>query len=54
MGKMIIMVSYILDEVEKICLYVVIIKNGRLLVIGLVGVIINDDILIEIGVEDKV
>ena len=52
-GKTIIMASHILDEVEKICSHVAIIKNGKLLATGPVGAIINDDILIEIGAEDK-
>lgn len=52
-GKTIIMASHILDEVEKICSHVAIIKNGRLLATGPVGSIINDDILIEIGAEDR-
>lgn len=52
-GKTIIMASHILDEVEKICSHVAIIKNGHLLATGPVGAIINDDILIEIGSEDK-
>ena len=52
-GKTIIMASHILDEVEKICSHVAIIKNGKLLATGPVGAIINDDILIEVGAENK-
>lgn len=53
-GKTIIMASHILDEVEKICSHVAIIKNGNLLATGPVGSIINDEILIEVGAQDKV
>lgn len=53
-GKTIIMASHILDEVEKICSHVAIIKNGNLLATGPVGAIINDEILIEVGAQDKV
>ncbi len=52
-GKTIIMASHILDEVEKICSHVAIIKNGKLLATGPVGAIINDDILVEVGSENK-
>ena len=52
MGKTIIMASHILDEVEKICSHVAIIKNGQLLASGTVGSIIHDDILIEIASDD--
>ena len=52
MGKTIIMASHILDEVEKICSHVAIIKNGQLLASGTVGSIIHDDILIEIASDN--
>ena len=42
-GKTIIMASHILDEVEKICSHVAIIKNGNLLATGTVGSIISND-----------
>lgn len=48
-GKTIIMASHILDEVEKICSHVAIIKNGRLLANGLIGSIINNEIKIEVS-----
>jgi ABC-2 type transport system ATP-binding protein len=51
-GKTIIMASHILDEVEKICSHVAIIKNGRLLAAGTVGSIIHDDHLVEIAAAD--
>ena len=43
------MASHILDEVEKICSHVTIIKSGKLLATGPVGSIISNDITIEIG-----
>lgn len=52
MDKTILMASHILDEVEKICSHVAIIKNGVLLAEGTVGNIINDDVTIEIGSAD--
>ncbi len=51
-GKTIIMASHILDEVEKICSHVAIIKNGQLLATGSVGAIMDSDITIEISAED--
>ncbi len=51
-GKTIIMASHILDEVEKVCSHVAIIKNGRLLASGTVGAIISEDFLVEVAAED--
>jgi len=50
--KTILMASHILDEVEKVCSHVAIIKNGNLLATGPVGSILSDDLLIEIGAEN--
>ncbi len=52
MGKTIIMASHILDEVEKVCSHVAIIKDGRMLASGTVGAIITDDMLVEVSAED--
>ena len=52
MGKTVIMASHLLDEVEKICSHVAILKEGKLLATGLVGSILSDDITIEIGSDD--
>ena len=52
-GRSVIMASHILDEVEKICSHVAIIKNGHLLSSGLVGELLSDDYLIEINSIDK-
>ena len=51
-GKTIIMASHILDEVEKICSHVTIIKNGNLLTTGPVGAILSDDVQVIIDAED--
>jgi ABC-2 type transport system ATP-binding protein len=52
MDKTILMASHILDEVEKICSHVAIIKNGVLLAEGLVGNIITEDVTIEIAASN--
>lgn len=52
-GKTIIMASHILDEVEKICSHVAIIKNGNLLATGTVGSIISNDKQIEVATADN-
>ena len=51
-GKTIIMASHILDEVEKVCSHVAIIKRGKLLTTGTVGAIMSSDVNIEIGSPD--
>ncbi|GLR18440.1 ABC transporter ATP-binding protein [Portibacter lacus] len=51
-GKTVIMASHILDEVEKICSHVAIIKKGNLLATGSVGSILSTDTTVEIGATD--
>jgi ABC-2 type transport system ATP-binding protein len=51
-GKTIIMASHILDEVEKVCSHVAIIKNGNLLATGTVGSIISNDKQIDVAAEN--
>ena len=51
-GKTIILASHMLDEVEKICSHVAIIKKGRLLAVGPVGSILTDQPTIEAGAAD--
>jgi ABC-2 type transport system ATP-binding protein len=51
-GKTVIMASHILDEVEKICSHVAIIKKGHLLATGTIGSIINSDITVEVAAHD--
>lgn len=48
-GRSVILASHILDEVEKICSHVVIIKNGKQLATGLVGELLSKDYLVEIN-----
>lgn len=52
-GKTIFMASHILDEVEKVCTHVAIIKNGDLLATGEVGSILSKEITIEIGAKNN-
>ncbi len=51
-GKTVIMASHILDEVEKICSHVAIIKNGSLLATGSVGSILSDEVTVELQAEN--
>jgi ABC-2 type transport system ATP-binding protein len=51
-GKTIIMASHLLDEVEKVCTHVAILKTGNLITAGNVDeVLVNEDI-IELGAAD--
>lgn len=51
-GKTIIMASHLLDEVEKVCSHVAILKKGNLLTAGAVDeVLVNEDI-VEVGASD--
>ena len=52
-GNTVIMASHILDEVEKICDHVAIIKNGRMLASGPIGAIMSNDTTVEIDATDK-
>ena len=52
MGKTIILASHMLDEVEKICSHVAILKNGELLKQGAVHTILSDEIVFEVGSDD--
>src|SRR5690606_26569469 len=54
-GKTIIMASHILDEVEKICTHVAILRRGQLLANGPVGSIIHNKplFLIKSGENDR-
>jgi ABC-type multidrug transport system ATPase subunit len=48
-GKTIILASHMLDEVEKICSHVAIIKNGKRLATGAVGSILSQQPTVEVG-----
>jgi ABC-type multidrug transport system ATPase subunit len=51
-GKTIIMASHMLDEVEKVCSHVAILKKGKLLAAGAVDeVLVNEDI-VEVAAAD--
>ena len=52
-GHTVIMASHILDEVEKICSHVAILKKGQLLATGLVGELLSTDYMIEINALDE-
>ena len=52
-GKTIIMASHILDEVEKVCTHVAILKTGDLVTSGEVNEVLVDDDIIEIGAADN-
>ncbi len=51
-GKTIILASHILDEVEKICSHVAIIKRGKLLATGAIGAILSDQPTVEAASSD--
>lgn len=51
-GKTIILASHILDEVEKICSHVAIIKKGKLLAVGAIGSILSNQPTVEAGANE--
>ena len=51
-GKTVIMASHLLDEVEKICTHVAIIKEGQLMATGQVGKIFTNDTTLIISSND--
>ena len=50
-GKTIIMASHMLDEVEKVCTHMAILKKGELIVTGRVDEILSHEEIVEIGAE---
>lgn len=48
-GKTIIMASHLLDEVEKVCTHVAILKNGNLITSGEVADILSNEEIIEVS-----
>lgn len=52
-GKTIIMASHLLDEVEKVCTHVAILRKGQLLGSGPVNTVVARDNFIEIGSADS-
>lgn len=51
-GKTIIMASHLLDEVEKVCTHVAILKKGELVATGNVNEILANEDIVEIGASD--
>jgi ABC-2 type transport system ATP-binding protein len=51
-GHTIIMASHLLDEVEKVCTHVAILKKGTLITTGDVNDVLVDDDVVEIGAAD--
>lgn len=51
-GKTIILASHLLDEVEKICTHVAILKAGELIASGMVADITGKDSQVEVACED--
>ena len=52
MGHTVIMASHLLDEVEKVCTHVAILKNGTLITSGQVEEILMDEDLVEVSAND--
>ncbi|MDQ6756558.1 MAG: ATP-binding cassette domain-containing protein [Bacteroidota bacterium] len=52
-GKTIIMASHLLDEVEKVCTHVAILKKGELITTGNVNEILANEDIVEISSEDN-
>lgn len=51
-GKTIILASHLLDEVEKVCTHVGILKSGNLLTYGNVNEILSEDLTLELSADD--
>jgi ABC-2 type transport system ATP-binding protein len=51
-GHTIIMASHLLDEVEKVCTHVAILKLGKLITTGAVDEVLVDEDIVEIGALD--
>ncbi len=52
-GKTIIMASHLLDEVEKVCTHVAILKRGELITSGNVNEILSNEDMVEVGATDN-
>lgn len=51
-GKTIIMASHLLDEVEKVCTHVAILKQGQLITSGRVDEILSNEDMVEVAAPD--
>lgn len=52
-GKTIIMASHLLDEVEKVCTHVAILKRGTLITSGAVDEVLSNEDIVEISSKDN-
>ncbi|HEY5407479.1 MAG TPA: ATP-binding cassette domain-containing protein [Ginsengibacter sp.] len=52
-GKTIIMASHLLDEVEKVCTHVAILRRGELITSGNVNEILSNEDMVEVGAKDS-
>ena len=52
-GKTIIMASHLLDEVEKVCTHVAILKQGNLLASGTVKEVFQENDIVQLAATDK-
>ena len=52
-GKTIIMASHLLDEVEKVCTHVAILKQGNLLASGTVKEVFQENDIVQVAAADK-
>ena len=52
-GRTIIMASHMLDEVEKVCTHMAILKKGNLIVTGSVNEILSNEDIAEVGAADN-
>jgi ABC-2 type transport system ATP-binding protein len=52
-GKTIIMASHLLDEVEKVCTHVAILKRGELITSGNVNEILSNEDMVEVAAPDN-
>ena len=51
-GKTLILASHLLDEVEKVCTHVAILKKGRLLETGSMREVLHDETVIDVSAPD--
>ncbi len=52
-GKTIIMASHLLDEVEKVCTHVAILRKGKLITSGNVNEILSNEDMVELSAHDN-
>ncbi|KAA9041415.1 ATP-binding cassette domain-containing protein [Ginsengibacter hankyongi] len=52
-GKTIIMASHLLDEVEKVCTHVAILRKGELITSGDVNEILSNEDMVEVGAKNS-